>query len=121
MANVKKFFEGNFLKAEDVKDGDIMTIASIGDLAEIQSEKGKVKEVLNYEVEVNGQAKTFTPNMTNGRALIEAFGEDDEKWVGKKCRIHIVKIKAWGKTRDSIEIEPIKTEKLGDVVKPKIN
>lgn len=108
MANVKKFFQGNFLKPEDVKSGDILTILGVGELAEIQGEKGKAKEVLNYEIEVNGQTKTFTPNMTNGNALIEAFGEDDEKWVGKKCKINIVKIKAWGKTRDSIEIEPIK-------------
>jgi len=120
MGNVKKFFEGNFLKPEDVKQDDIMTIVSVGELAEIQGEKGKVKEVLNYDVEVNGQVRTFTPNMTNGRALIDAFGEDDEKWVGKKCRINIVKIKAWGKTRDSIEVAPIKEEKVGAVAKPKV-
>lgn len=107
MTNVKKMFEGNYLKAEDCKDGDIVKIIAEGEPSEIEGKKGKVKIVLNYDVEVNGQEKTFTPNMTNGRAMIEAWGEDDEKWVGKSFKVKIEKVLAFGKKVNSIVAEPI--------------
>jgi hypothetical protein len=100
-------FEGNYLKAEDCKDGDIVKIIAEGEPSEIEGKKGKVKIVLNYDVEVNGQEKTFTPNMTNGRAMIEAWGEDDEKWVGKSFKVKIEKVLAFGKKVNSIVAEPI--------------
>ena len=93
------------MKADDCKDGDIATIKAAGDPGEIEGEHGKTKVVMNYDVEINGQVKTFTPNMTNGRAMIAAWGEEDEAWVGKKFKIAIVQIRAFGKKVKSIEVE----------------
>jgi len=105
MTNVKKIFEGNYLKVDNCKDGDIATIKATGDPGEIGGEYRKTKVVMNYDVEINGQIKIFTPNMTNGRAMIAAWGEDDEAWVEKKFKITIVQIRAFGKKIKSIEIE----------------
>ncbi|HUX79669.1 MAG TPA: hypothetical protein VMW10_08015 [Alphaproteobacteria bacterium] len=105
MTNVKKMFEGNYLKADDCKTGDMATIVAAGVPSEIEGDHGKTKEVMNYDVDINGTIKSFTPNMTNGRAMIEAWGEEDEAWVGKKFKIEIVQIRAFGKKVNSIEIE----------------
>lgn len=111
MTNVKDFFSGNFLKGENCKGGEIVEFLSIGEPEEIKNPdvnaKAKVKIVMNYQVSVDGVEKTFTPNKTNGNILIEAFGEDDVQWVGKKFTISIVKVPMFGKMQNSIVVNPI--------------
>lgn len=111
MANVKKFFEGNFLKAEDCKGGELCEIMTEGVLEEIQGADGKIKSVLNYDISVDGVTKLFTPNKTNGNILIEAFGEDDKNWIGKKFTIELMPTIAFGKKRNTIVVKPLKEEK----------
>jgi hypothetical protein len=111
MTNVKDYFSGNYLKAEDCKGGEIIEFLSIGTLEEIKSPEGDIKEVLNYEVSINGSKKTFTPNKTNGNILMEAFGEDDKNWVGKKCTIELINVNVFGKVKKSIVVKPIVEEK----------
>ena len=110
MANVKDYFSGDFLKAEDCKGGEIVEIMSEGVLQQIDTDDEGSKKVLNYKVKVNGAEKTFTPNKSNGRILIEAFGEDDKAWIGKKFLIHIEKIMAFGKRVKSIVVDPVLKE-----------
>ena len=111
MANVKKFFEGNFLKVEDCEGGELCEITGPGETGKIKDANGEDKEVRNYPVKVNGVEKTYSPNMTNGNIMMQAWGEDDDAWVGKKFTIKIEKIRAWGKLRDSIIVQPIVPEK----------
>ena len=107
MTNVKDFFTGNFLKAEDLKGGEICEIMAIGEVSEINTPEGRVKSVLNYEVRIGEHTKTFTPNMTNGNIMLEAWGEDDEKWVGKKFQIELLDTIVFGKKKKTIVIKPI--------------
>jgi len=107
MANVRSYFSGNFLKAEECKGGEIVEILTEGELEEIQTPDGKTKSVLNYNVAVNGQEKKWTPNQTNGNILISAFGDDDAKWVGKKFKVTLAKISVFGKVKNSIVAEPL--------------
>jgi len=116
MVNAKDFFAGNFLKAEDCKGGEIVEFIDGGEVEEITSPEGKTKSVLNFQVKINGNEKIFTPNIGNGNILVEAFGEDSEKWIGKKFKIAMTKVMVFGKKKDSIIVEPldvVKTEKVG--------
>ena len=111
MGNVKDYFTGNFLRAEDCKENDIVTFKAEGETEEITTKDGKTKSVLNYDVEINGKVKTFTPNKSNGNKFIEAWGEDDKEWVGKQFTVKLVKVNVFGKVQDSIVAEPLVPEK----------
>ena len=115
MVNAKDFFSGNYLKAEDCKGGEVCIILDEGEITEIQTPEGKTKAVMNIQVDFNGNEKTFTPNKSNGNILVEAFGEDTSKWIEKKFKIELTKVRVFGKVKDSIVVEPleaVKTEKI---------
>lgn len=107
MGNVKDYFAGNFLRAEDCKGGEIVEILGEGVMEELRTPEGKVKSVLNYQVKIGESEKTFTPNKANGNAFIEAWGEDDARWVGKKFKIGLADVLVFGKVKKSIVAEPI--------------
>ena len=111
MTNAKEFFASNFLKAEDCKGGEIVEIVGEDTLEDIKTPEGKMKKVMNFPVKVDGKDKIFTPNMTNGDILIEAFGEDTAKWVGKKFTIKLLDTIAFGKKAKSILVEQLVPEK----------
>jgi len=116
MVNAKEFFSGNYLKAEDVKGGEICEILDEGEITEIQTPEGKTKAVMNIQVKIGENEKTFTPNKSNGNILVEAFGEDTLAWIGKTFKIELTKVRVFGKVKDSIVVVPqdvVKTEKPG--------
>ena len=115
MVNAKDFFSGNFLKADDCKGGEEVEILDEGEITEIKTPEGKVKSVMNIQVKINNQEKTFTPNKSNGNILVEAFGEDTEKWIGKRFKIELAKVRVFGEMKKSIVVEPldvVKVEKI---------
>jgi len=107
MVNAKDFFSGNYLKAEDCKGGEICEILDEGEITELTSPEGKTKAVLNILTDFNGTEKTFTPNKSNGNILVEAFGDDTSKWIGKKFKITLQKVRVFGKMKPSIVVEPL--------------
>lgn len=112
----KEFFEGNFLKAEDCKGGEIIEFLDEGEVTDLRTPEGKMKVVMNFQVKINGKEKTFTPNKTNADIFLKAWGEN---WAGRKFKVELVKVMVFGEKKDSIVAEPILEE--GDkvpVVKP---
>ena len=107
MTNVKGYFSGNFIKAEECKGGEICEILAEGVMEEITSPEGKAKAVLNYQVSIDGIERTFTPNKSNGQIMMGAWGEDDSKWLGRKFQIKLVDTIAFGKRKKSIVVEPL--------------
>ena len=115
MVNAKEFFEGNFLKAKDCKGGEICEILADAEMSEIKSKEGKVKIVMNIPIKFHDKDKLFTPNQMNGNILVEAFGEETNKWVGRKFKIKLVETIVFGELTDSIVVEPldvVPTEKV---------
>ena len=119
MVNAKDVFSGNFLKAEDCKGGEICELLDEGSTEEITSPEGKVKPVLNFDIrfDVEGakSEKTFTPNKSNGNVMVDAWGEDTAKWVGKRFKIALAKVNVFGKIKNSIVVEPqdiVQTQKV---------
>lgn len=119
MVNAKDFFSGDYLKAEDCKGGEICEFLDGGEIAEIQSPEGQVKKVLNFQVKFDTEGKklekTFTPNKSNGNILVEGFGEETDKWIGRRFKINLVKTRVFGKLKNSIAIEcldVVQTQKI---------
>ena len=107
---------GSFLKAEDCKGGEIIEVSDPGIMSEITSPEGRVKKVINFECLVikgsekipTEEDKTYTPNKTALGIFIEAWGQDSEKWVGKRFEITLIKVPVFGQMKDSIVPKPLK-------------
>ena len=92
----KKTKVGKFLKkGEDFKDGDILTIASEGQ--EVQGEFGMQNL---FMVKTGDKEGNVSFNMTTLNGLIDAYGQDSIKWIGKEVRAHKIKTNVAGKFID---------------------
>ena len=74
-------------KGEEIKDGDIITISNEGQ--EIPGQFGD-QFVIKITL-LNGDERAMTLNQTSENNLIEAYGEDSIKWVGKKAKVFLDK------------------------------
>lgn len=82
-----------YIKAEHVKDGDVINFMDAGIIADKEFTKDGVKEIktiLELSVEIKGERKLYSPNQTTIGILSKAWTADTEKWVGKQGRITLV-------------------------------
>ena len=93
----KKESVGSFLKkGEDIKDGDIITIANEG--KEQEGEYG-VQNIFLVKLK-DGREGNVGFNQTTINGLVDAFGENALEWVGKEVKVLKVKQNVSGKFRD---------------------
>lgn len=80
-----------YLKAEHVKDGDVITFLDAGVIVEKTFKKDEApKPALEISVKFRGETKTYSPNGTTVKLLNAAWGTATEKWVGKSASLYIV-------------------------------
>lgn len=82
MARSDYFQGGNFLKAKDFKNGQIVLIDEFN---EAKTRIG-TRPILRFR----GFDAPFGLNATNYDTLVQKFGEDEKKWAGKKVHISII-------------------------------
>lgn len=93
----KKVSVGSFLKkGQDIKDGDLVEIANEG--KEVQGEYG-TQNIFLVKLD-SGQEGNVSFNQTSINGLIDAFGEDSLKWIGKKVKAIKIKQNVAGKFID---------------------
>lgn len=95
-----------FLHAEHVEDGDIIEIT--GKARRVSAEES-VFERTYVEVPVklpNGQSKTWMPNKTTIRALAKEYGDDMDKWIGKKVALEIMRQNVRGEMKEVLYGKP---------------
>lgn len=85
-----------FKKGEDIKNGDLVEIANEG--KQIEGNFG-IQDVFLIKLE-NGKEGNVNFNQTTINGLIDAFGEDSIKWVGKQVKVWSVKQNVSGKFLD---------------------
>lgn len=85
---------GTFIKADEVKNGDIVTIKNSGEVRESQQYKIKLKDGREvpkkdyvFKIDFNGSEKNISMNKISRDNLAVSFGADTENWVGKKASI----------------------------------
>src|SRR5882672_10468145 len=96
----KYFQSGAWLKAKDVKNGQLLLIEEFGE--------AKTKIGLRPYVKFKGFESPFGLNATNFDQLVAKFGDNEKNWEGKKVKVSIVKVQnpsAGGKVQDSIRFE----------------
>ena len=110
---------GKFLSAKTCKTGDILTFNNEGESVKSNYKHaptfpdgkpnplaGQPKFVNQFLVWVNNSEYVFTLGKINQKTLVSAWGGNTEKWVGKRCRIEIVKTTVGGELKDSIMLTP---------------
>jgi hypothetical protein len=84
---------GAFLKkGEDIKDGDILTIANEG--KKLSGEFGEQIVILVKKDDKEGNVGLNTTSVNN---LIDAYGEDTVNWVGKEVKVMAIRQNVQGK------------------------
>lgn len=82
-------FSSIFLKADEVKKGEVIKILDEGNRVEGEYQGKKNVQYL-FQVEYNGDIKTLKMNDTSWRAMTEAYGEDSKDWVMKNAKIFLM-------------------------------
>lgn len=82
-----------------MKTGDLLTFADEGE--EVEKEfQGKKKVQLQISVTLpSGDDKKAGLNGTSRNNMIEAYGADTARWVGKQARVEALKENVSGKVR----------------------
>lgn len=109
-------FSGSFVNAENVENGDVLTIVAQPVPQEKESSdmtfidgvmKKKKYMVLNIEVEYKGLGKTYTPDSNTGRRFNAFWGKDYSKWIGKQFQVKIEPYKAFGADKTRVAGFPV--------------
>lgn len=100
-----------WLKADEVKVGDIITIMDEGEF--VTSSKftnpktGEPKKDFMVKIDISGREADMTINSTKRKALVKAFGKDSKDWVGKKCATEVANVMVGEAMRKTVILIPI--------------
>lgn len=103
-----------WLRPSEVSSGTVVTVEGAGVLRPA-NETPFNKEVFELPIKLpNGSVKNWTANKTTLKRLVEVWGDDTAKWVGKQIRIEVVKQNIRGQVKDVIYGFPVieETEEL---------
>jgi len=98
----------NYVKTAEVKDGDTIIFRNEGEWIENTTYKypdGNPKVDFVVKVELNGEEKSMRLNKTNRDIVINAYGNNTSKWIGKSAKITKEKVLVAGKKMDCIILE----------------
>lgn len=102
-------FGNKWLSATIVKDGDMIKFEDAGEWKEssFKNPDGSKKNQYIIGVSHNGSAYQMSLNKTNRDALITAFGNDSEKWVGQDAKIELAMGLIGGVKKTMILLTPV--------------
>lgn len=100
----------NWLKSENVKAGDLITILTEGEIipsARFTYDSGEPRKDFVIKIKHNDQECDFRVNATNKKILIKSFGDETANWVNKTAKLDVVNVMVSGKMMKSIIIQPV--------------
>lgn len=101
MVDSTKACQGEYVNVDMIQD---LTKKKLIITNEGSYELGDYGEKLTLQVEINGQAKKWSPNKDSCRSMREAYGSDTKAWVGYIIDLQIIK----NRGKDSIMALPTK-------------
>ena len=93
--------EGLTEKDLDIVDGNEITILTGG-----EPTVGKYGEQIVYKVNTRNGERNLSINQTSVNALIDAFGDETEGWVGKRVTANLIKALVSGTMRNVVYLVP---------------
>ncbi|MEM2351236.1 MAG: hypothetical protein QXT26_02395 [Thermoproteota archaeon] len=105
-----KIKASKWLRASDVRDGDIVVIVSEGQNRSAE-ETPFQRPVFEIDVKLpSGEVRTWTMNTTTQRRCAEAFGDETGNWVNKKVKIQLREQNVRGVMKTVVYGVPIREE-----------
>ncbi len=104
-----KLNAGSFLKAKDIREGDLVKILSEGGWQEstkFKNPDGTPQGQFVVTVKFKDEDKSLKLNKMSRTNLIKAWGEETKEWVGKEVKLTLVKVMSGGEMKDSIITVP---------------
>lgn len=100
MTNVNDIYQSNYLTAADLKGQEpTVTITQV----EIAKMNDGAMKICLY---VNNKPKGIVLNKTNARAVATLYGDESDKWVGRKLKLVTVWTDYQGKPVQAIRVIP---------------
>ena len=99
----------NYLKSDMIKPGETLTFLNAGEWIESQKftyEDGSKRKDFLIQVKYNDKEYALRLNATNRKALVAAYGDETEKWIGSGAKIDVVNVMVSGKMAKSIFLTP---------------
>ena len=99
----------NYLKSDMIKPGDTLTFLNAGEWIESRTykyEDGNPKKDFIMLVKYQDKEYSLRVNSTNRKALVAAYGDETEKWIGSGAKIDVVNVMVSGKMAKSIFLTP---------------
>jgi hypothetical protein len=84
----KIYGAGKYLKAEDLKDGEVRW--EIGKVLENDMKQRDGSTVKKWVLLFDGQERQLPLNKTNAFALAKAFGKKSADWIGRSVDLQVV-------------------------------
>lgn len=100
----------NYLKSENVKQGDVVTILSEGEMvasSRYTYQNGEPRKDFLLKVKHNDSECDLRVNATNKKILVAAFGDETKDWIGKQVKIDTSSIMVSGKMMKTIIMLPV--------------
>jgi len=84
-------------KGEDIKDGDTLKVLDAGQIV-----TGDYGDRMVFKVETRNGDKNLSFNQKSMNNLIDVFGDDTDKWIGKIVKVWMVKAMVSGKFQNIV-------------------
>lgn len=107
---------GGFLKADEVKTGDLFTISAVEQLTK-KDFKGNDKEVLQLTLRnEEDEVRKVDLNSTSKNTLIDEYGDETNAWVDKQIRVEVVNQKVGAEFKDVLYFTHPNKNVKGEVI-----
>ncbi len=101
MPNINEVFGGNYLKASDLHDEEIvLTIAGVCE-KEFENNGKKQKKL---DVWFADDPRHLILNVTNARKIAQAHGPNTDAWIDKKIQLYVAEVEFQGDTVPAIRV-----------------
>jgi hypothetical protein len=100
--SISKLFPSKYLKAEDIEDGELVTIGEI--TVEKVGQAQEEKPVIHFAEHKKG----VILNVTNAKAIAKLYGDEEDDWKGKKLTLMSIPSRTpSGEPTMSISMKPV--------------
>lgn len=104
-------FPSNFLKADDIEEGEELTLTItkvVKESMKNQAGEEEIKPVAQFAEKVNGTEKKLVLNKTNFGRIVTTTGQDDsDNWGGKQITLYTEIVDAFGESKPAIRVKAV--------------
>ncbi len=97
---VSEMFPSRYLKADDLADGQTLTLTIQSIQRETMGKEKEEKPVLYFKE----KGKPFPLNKTNANVIAQLYGDESEDWLDKRITLFVAEVDSFGETVRSIRV-----------------